>query len=72
MGPSICWGDDFNNSGTENLDWTAKVLKRIIEFTQNDGIIHLIVHGINVGTILILECRINNADAHKRCVDHDP
>ena len=37
------------NSGTENLDWTAKVLKRIIEFTQNDGIIHLIVHGINVG-----------------------
>ena len=37
------------DSGTENLDWTAKVLRRIIEFTQNGGIINLIVHGINVG-----------------------
>jgi len=37
------------DSGTENLDWTARVLEKIIQFTQNGGIIHLIVHGINVG-----------------------
>ena len=37
------------DSGTENLDWTAKVLRRIIRFTQQGGIINLIIHGINVG-----------------------
>lgn len=37
------------DSGTENLDWTAKTLKRIIEFTQNGGEINIIVPGINVG-----------------------
>ncbi|RME03892.1 MAG: ATP-grasp domain-containing protein [Planctomycetota bacterium] len=37
------------DSGTENLDWTAKVLKRIIEFTQKGGIINIIVDAINVG-----------------------
>ncbi len=36
-------------SGTENLDWTARVLERIIQFTQSGGVIHIIVHGINVG-----------------------
>jgi acetyl/propionyl-CoA carboxylase alpha subunit/acetyl-CoA carboxylase carboxyltransferase component len=36
-------------SGTENLDWTARVLQRIIQFTQRGGIINIIVHGINVG-----------------------
>ncbi|RME76122.1 MAG: hypothetical protein D6785_14110 [Planctomycetota bacterium] len=36
-------------SGTENLDWTARVLRRIIEFTQKGGIINIIVDGINVG-----------------------
>ena len=36
-------------SGTENLDWTAKTLKRIIEFTQKGGEINIIVPGINVG-----------------------
>jgi acetyl-CoA carboxylase carboxyltransferase component len=36
-------------SGTENLDWTARVLKRIIEYTQGGGVIHLIVAGVNVG-----------------------
>ncbi len=36
-------------SGTENLDWTAKALKRIIEFTQEGGEINIIVPGINVG-----------------------
>ncbi len=37
------------HSGTENLDWTAKVLKKIVEFTQNGGEIHLIIAGVNVG-----------------------
>jgi acetyl/propionyl-CoA carboxylase alpha subunit/acetyl-CoA carboxylase carboxyltransferase component len=36
-------------SGTENLDWTAASLKRIIEFTQNGGEINVIVTGTNVG-----------------------
>ncbi len=37
------------DSGTENLDWTARVLRRIIEFTQRGGEINVIVAGINVG-----------------------
>lgn len=37
------------DSGTENLDWTARVLRRIIEFTQDGGAIHIIVDGPCVG-----------------------
>jgi len=37
------------DSGTENLDATARVVKRIVEFTQAGGAIHLIVTGVNVG-----------------------
>lgn len=37
------------DSGTENLDWTAKVLRQIILFTQKGGIINLIIHNVNVG-----------------------
>ena len=37
------------DSGTENLDATARVVRRIVTFTQGGGTIHLIVHGINVG-----------------------
>ena len=37
------------DSGTENLDWTAQVLKSIVRFTQRGGTIHLIVTGVNVG-----------------------
>ncbi len=37
------------DSGTENLDWTAQVLRRIIEFTQKGGVINIISQGINVG-----------------------
>ncbi|MBP7494712.1 MAG: ATP-grasp domain-containing protein, partial [Spirochaetales bacterium] len=37
------------DSGTENLDWTAATLKRIIEFTQKGGEINIIVAGTNVG-----------------------
>jgi len=35
--------------GTETLDWTARVLKRIITFTQQRGEINIIVDQINVG-----------------------
>jgi len=37
------------DSGTENLDATARVVRRIVEFTQNRGVIHVIVAGVNVG-----------------------
>jgi acetyl-CoA carboxylase carboxyltransferase component len=36
-------------SGTENMDWVAAALKRIVEFTQNGGEINIVVNGINVG-----------------------
>ncbi|WP_367129476.1 carboxyl transferase domain-containing protein [Saccharothrix sp. HUAS TT1] len=36
-------------SGTENMDWVAAALKRIIEFTQGGGEINVVVAGINVG-----------------------
>ncbi len=36
-------------SGTENMDWVAAVLKRIVEFTQDGGEINIVVAGINVG-----------------------
>jgi acetyl-CoA carboxylase carboxyltransferase component len=37
------------DSGTENMDWVARGLKRIIEFTQRGGEINVVVAGINVG-----------------------
>jgi acetyl/propionyl-CoA carboxylase alpha subunit/acetyl-CoA carboxylase carboxyltransferase component len=37
------------NSGTENMDWVARALKRIVEFTQAGGEINVVVAGINVG-----------------------
>jgi acetyl-CoA carboxylase carboxyltransferase component len=37
------------NTGTENLDWTAQVLRRLIQFTQGGGEVNIIVAGINVG-----------------------
>ncbi|HEX3784114.1 MAG TPA: carboxyl transferase domain-containing protein [Pseudonocardiaceae bacterium] len=36
-------------SGTENMDWIAAALKRIVEFTQDGGEINVVVAGINVG-----------------------
>jgi acetyl/propionyl-CoA carboxylase alpha subunit/acetyl-CoA carboxylase carboxyltransferase component len=36
-------------SGTENMDWIARVLRRLIEFTQGGGEVNIIVTGINVG-----------------------
>src|SRR5439155_1523736 len=37
------------DSGTENLDATARVVRRIITFTEGGGVIHVIVYGVNVG-----------------------
>ncbi|MEI2776744.1 MAG: carboxyl transferase domain-containing protein [Tetrasphaera sp.] len=37
------------DSGTENMDWVARALKRIVEFTQGGGEINIVVAGINVG-----------------------
>ena len=36
-------------SGTENMDWVARTLRRIIEFTQKGFEINVVVNGINVG-----------------------
>jgi len=37
------------DSGTENMDWVAAALKRIVTFTQGGGEINVVVAGINVG-----------------------
>ncbi len=36
-------------SGVENMDWVAFALRRIVEFTQDGGIIHIVVDGVTVG-----------------------
>ena len=36
-------------SGVENMDWIARVLRRLVQFTQAGGEVNLIVNGINVG-----------------------
>ena len=43
-GARIAW-----DSGTENMDWIAAVLRRLINFTQAGGEVNIIVTGINVG-----------------------
>ncbi len=37
------------DSGTENMDWVSRALRRIITFTQAGGEINVVVAGINVG-----------------------
>ena len=37
------------SSGSENMDWVAAALKRIVTFTQDGGEINIVVTGINVG-----------------------
>ena len=37
------------DSGTENMDWVAAALRRIVSFTQAGGEINIVVTGINVG-----------------------
>ena len=36
-------------SGVENMDWIARVLRRLVEFTQGGGEVNIVVNGINVG-----------------------
>ena len=36
-------------SGTENMDWTADVLRRLILFTQAGHEVNLVITGVNVG-----------------------
>ncbi len=36
-------------SGSENLDWVGRVLRRLIEHTQAGGEVNVVVTGINVG-----------------------
>jgi len=43
-GARIAW-----DSGTENMDWVAAVLRRLVEFTQAGGEVNIVVTGINVG-----------------------
>jgi len=37
------------DSGTENLDWTARALARLVAFTQAGGTVNILVDNINVG-----------------------
>jgi acetyl/propionyl-CoA carboxylase alpha subunit/acetyl-CoA carboxylase carboxyltransferase component len=37
------------DSGTENMDWIARVLRRLVLFTQAGGEVNEVVNGINVG-----------------------
>ncbi len=37
------------DSGSENLDWVARVLRRLVEHTQQGGEVNVVVAGINVG-----------------------
>jgi acetyl-CoA carboxylase carboxyltransferase component/biotin carboxyl carrier protein len=37
------------DSGTENMDWIAGTLRRIVEYTQAGGELNVVVTGINVG-----------------------
>jgi len=37
------------DSGVENMDWIARVLRRLIEFTQAGREVNLVINGINVG-----------------------
>ena len=37
------------DSGTENMDWIADVLRGLIEFTQRGGEVNIVVTGVNVG-----------------------
>jgi acetyl-CoA carboxylase carboxyltransferase component len=36
-------------SGVENMDWIARVLRRLVTFTQAGGEVNLLINGINVG-----------------------
>ena len=37
------------SSGTENMDWTAAVVRRLVTFTQAGGVVNVVAQGPNVG-----------------------
>lgn len=37
------------DSGTENMDWVARALRRLVRFTQDGRTVHVVVAGITVG-----------------------
>ena len=37
------------DSGVENMDWIARVLRKLVRFTQDGGEVNVIVHAVNVG-----------------------
>ncbi|MBW2732047.1 MAG: ATP-grasp domain-containing protein [Deltaproteobacteria bacterium] len=43
-GAKIAW-----DVGTEGLDWVARVVRRLVEFTQAGGEVNVIIAGVNVG-----------------------
>jgi acetyl-CoA carboxylase carboxyltransferase component len=46
----VCAGAKISmTSGTENMDWVSRVLRRLIEFTQRGGEVNVLVLGITVG-----------------------
>ena len=46
----VCAGAKISmTTGTENMDWVSRVLRRLIEFTQGGGEINVVVMGITVG-----------------------
>ena len=51
-------------SGTENMDWISRVLRRLVQFTQAGGEVNLVICGINVGRPALLERRGHDAHAH--------
>jgi acetyl/propionyl-CoA carboxylase alpha subunit/acetyl-CoA carboxylase carboxyltransferase component len=46
----VCAGAKISmTTGTENMDWVSRVLRRLIEFTQRGGEVNVVVLGITVG-----------------------
>jgi len=46
----VCAGAKISmKSGTENMDWVSRVLRKLIEFTQAGGEVNVVVLGITVG-----------------------
>ena len=60
------------DSGTENMDWVARVLRRLVEFTQAGGEVNVVVAGHQRRRPAVLERRGHHADAHQRHPGHDP
>ena len=53
-------------SGTENMDWISRVLRRLVKFTQARGEVNVIVAGINVGAQPYWNAEATMLHAHPR------